>query len=131
MKVLSFLGAVGMGIFVASWLARSQRKGVAGQGTRSASDVSGRSVGPSNRGASNRRASNRGAANKGAANRGALNINEASEQEMMRVLGLDAETAERIVEHRPYPSRIDLLGRMVVPNDVYETIKDKIVYRAS
>ena len=48
----------------------------------------------------------------------------------MALLGLDAETADRIVEHRPYPSRIDLLGRMVVPNEVYEMIKDKIVYRA-
>jgi hypothetical protein len=38
--------------------------------------------------------------------------------------------ADRIVEHRPYPSRLDLLGRMVVPNDVYLAIKDKIVYRA-
>ena len=49
----------------------------------------------------------------------------------MSVLGLDSETAERIVEHRPYPSRIDLLGRMVVPNDVYETIKGRIAYKAS
>jgi DNA uptake protein ComE-like DNA-binding protein len=101
MKLLSFLGAVGVGIFAASWLARLQRRGIAVRGTRAAWS------GP------------------------ALNINEASQQEIMSVLGLDAETAERIVEHRPYPSRIDLLGRMVVPNDVYETIKDRIVYKAS
>lgn len=48
----------------------------------------------------------------------------------MRVLGLDSETAERIVEHRPYPSKLDLLGRMVVPEDVYLAIKDRIVYKA-
>jgi DNA uptake protein ComE-like DNA-binding protein len=101
MKLLSFLGAIGVGIFAASWMASLQRRGIAVQGTRSWSS------GP------------------------AVNINEASQQEIMRVLGLDAETAERIVEHRPYPSRIDLLGRMVVPNDVYETIKDRIAYKAS
>jgi predicted DNA-binding helix-hairpin-helix protein len=59
-----------------------------------------------------------------------LNINEASQEELMRVLGLDHETAERIVEHRPYPSKLDLLGRMVVREDVYVTIKDRIVYKA-
>lgn len=59
-----------------------------------------------------------------------LNINEASQQELMRVLGLDRETAERIVEHRPYPSKMDLLGRMVVPEEIYRAIKDRIVYKA-
>ncbi len=101
MKLLSFLGAIGVGIFAASWLASLQRRGISVQGTRSRW------------------------------NNPALNINEASQHEIMRVLGLDAETAERIVEHRPYPCRIDLLGRMVIPNDVYVTIKDKIVYRVS
>ncbi len=106
MKLLSFLGAVGIGIFAASWLASSQRRGVATRGERKTFNLSPRIS-------------------------GVLNINEASEREIMRVLGLDAETAERIVEHRPYPSRLDLLGRMVVSNDVYMTIKDKIIYRAS
>jgi DNA uptake protein ComE-like DNA-binding protein len=95
MKVLSFLGAIGVGIFVAAWLASLQGKGQ-------------RPAVPS----------------------GFLNINEASEQDLMRVLGLDAETAERIVEHRPYPSKLDLLGRMVVPEEVYREIKDRIVYKA-
>jgi hypothetical protein len=62
--------------------------------------------------------------------RGLININEASQQELMSLLGLDADTAERIVEHRPYPSKLDLLGRMIVPDDVYVAIKDSIVYMA-
>lgn len=61
---------------------------------------------------------------------GLLNINEASQQELMRVLGLDADIAERIVEHRPYPSKLDLLGRMVVPEEIYRSIKSRIVYKA-
>ncbi len=95
MKVLSILGAVGAGVFAASWLARLQRRGAAGQSWRRL-----------------------------------ININRASQQELMTVLGLDAGTAERIVEHRPYPSKLDLLGRMVVPEDVYVGIKDRIVYKA-
>lgn len=106
MKLLSFLGAMGAGIFAAAWLASLQRRGLAVQGERNTFNLSRRI-------------------------KGVLNINEASQQEIMQVLGLDAETADRIVEHRPYPSRLDLLGRMVVSNDVYLTIKDKIVYRAS
>jgi DNA uptake protein ComE-like DNA-binding protein len=62
--------------------------------------------------------------------KGRLNINEASQQELMHELGLDSETAERIVEHRPYPSKVDLLGRMVVAEEVYRSIKDRIVYKA-
>ena len=60
-----------------------------------------------------------------------ININEASQQELMQSLGVDAELAERIVEHRPYPSKIDLLGRMVVPEEIYNSIKHRISYKAS
>ena len=94
MKVLSFLGAVGLGLFSGAWVVAWHRQ--RGQG------------------------------------RGAIiNINQASQQELMQSLGLEAEVAERIVEYRPYPSKIDLLGRMVVPNEVYNAIKNRISYKAS
>ena len=96
MRVLSFLGAIGAGIFAASWLASRQRRGERFEDRR---------------------------------NR--LNINEASQQDIMKVLGLDAETAERIIEHRPYPSKLDLLGRMVVPEEIYVAIKDRIAYKTA
>jgi DNA uptake protein ComE-like DNA-binding protein len=95
MKFLSLLGAIGAGIFAATWLASLQRRG---------------SI---------------------AAPVGGLNINQASRQEIMNVLGLDADTADRIIEHRPYPTRLDLLGRMVLPDEIYRSIKDRIVYKAS
>jgi DNA uptake protein ComE-like DNA-binding protein len=94
MKVLSFLGAVGFGVFTGAWLAAWQR----------------------------RRGQGRGAV---------ININQASPEELMQLLGLDADTVDRIVEHRPYPTKIDLLGRMVVPEEVYNEIKDRISYKAS
>jgi DNA uptake protein ComE-like DNA-binding protein len=61
----------------------------------------------------------------------ATNINQASAEELMRSLGVDAEMADRIVEHRPYPSKIDLLGRMVVPEEIYNTIKNRISYKTA
>jgi DNA uptake protein ComE-like DNA-binding protein len=94
MKVLSFLGAVGLGVFSGAWIIASRR----------------------------RRAD---------ARKSLININEASQQEIMQALGLEAEFAERIVEHRPYPSKIDLLGRMVIPGEVYNSIKNRISYKAS
>jgi len=99
MKVLSFLGAVGLGIFSGAWIIASRRRRAGGSQSSS--------------------------------NRSVVNINEASQQEIMQALGLDAELAERIVEQRPYPSKIDLLGRMVVPEEIYNSIKHRISYKAS
>jgi hypothetical protein len=93
MKLLSFLGAVGVGMFGAAWLA-------AWRGRRG-----------------------RGGA--------VININKASVEELVQSLGLDAQTADRIVEHRPYPSKIDLLGRMVVPDEIYNRIKNRISYKTA
>ena len=88
MKVLSFLGAVGFGVFAGVWLVELRHKRIAAMQP--------------------------------------LNINEASEDELVRRLGLSSEMAERIVEHRPYPTKIDLLGRLIVPQELYESIKNRI-----
>lgn len=94
MKVLAFLGAVGVGIFSGAWIIALRRR------------------------------------HSGVTNP-VVNINEASQQEIMQALGLDAAMAERIMEQRPYPSKIDLLGRMVVPVAVYDSIRGRISCRAS
>lgn len=93
MKVLTWLGGLGLGIFTGAWLFRYRQS---------------KSVGEE-----------------------FLNINEATQEEMVVILGLDSAVAERIVEHRPYPSKIDLLGRMVVPEDIYNSIRHRITHRAS
>jgi DNA uptake protein ComE-like DNA-binding protein len=98
MKVLSFLGAVGLGIFSGAWILAARRRETARESR---------------------------------VNEPTININQASQQELMQSLGLDADVAERIVEHRPYPSKIDLLGRMVVPEEIYQSIKHRISYKAS
>ena len=88
MKVLSFLGAVGFGLFTGVWLVELRHKRIVAMQP--------------------------------------LNINEASENELIRRLGLAPEIAERIIEHRPYPTKIDLLGRMVMPQELYDSIKHRI-----
>lgn len=109
MKVLSFLGAVGLGVFAGSWLIPLK--------TRKTGHI------PRFRTTRIRRSTR-------SARAPVLNINQASRQELVSVLGLDSETADRIVEHRPYPSKIDLLGRMIIPEEVYVAIKDRIAYKA-
>jgi DNA uptake protein ComE-like DNA-binding protein len=93
MKVLSFLGAVGLGIFSGAWIIALARRS--------------------------------------ATHKSLININEASQEDIMQMLGLDSSIAEQIIEHRPYPSKLDLLGRMVVTADLYDSIKNNIVCRAS
>ncbi|HZQ24241.1 MAG TPA: hypothetical protein VFA89_15740 [Terriglobales bacterium] len=44
----------------------------------------------------------------------------------LRQLGLGDENIDRVIENRPYRNKLDLVSRMIVPEEVYETIKDKI-----
>ena len=60
---------------------------------------------------------------------GLLDLNSASQQELQRLQGIGPELAEKIVENRPYLTRIDLVGRMVIPDLVYEEIKERITVR--
>ncbi|MGC2695624.1 MAG: hypothetical protein WA738_07520 [Candidatus Angelobacter sp.] len=94
MKVLSFLGAVGIGVFSGAWIIALRRRRVQDRGPL-------------------------------------VNINQASQDEMIQYLGIDADAAERIMEQRPYPSKIDLLGRMVISGEIYNSIKNRISYKAS
>ena len=54
-----------------------------------------------------------------------LDLNNGS-AESFAILGLPSEACERIVENRPYRHKLELLERFVVPQDVYDSIKDRI-----
>lgn len=54
-----------------------------------------------------------------------IDLNTASTDELMS-LGVDREVAERIVENRPYRSRLDLVSRMVVVGNEYNRIKHQV-----
>ena len=54
-----------------------------------------------------------------------IDLNECSMSDF-RKLGLDDLTAERIFENRPYRSKLELVSRVMLPNDVYATIKNRV-----
>jgi DNA uptake protein ComE-like DNA-binding protein len=60
---------------------------------------------------------------------GLLDLNSASQQELEGLQGIDPALAEKIIENRPYLTKIDLVGRMVVPDLIYEDIKQHIAVR--
>jgi DNA uptake protein ComE-like DNA-binding protein len=56
-----------------------------------------------------------------------VDINRASTSELMKVPGMTSSWAGRIVRYRPYHAKTDLLQRGVVPDAVYDRIKDYVI----
>jgi len=56
-----------------------------------------------------------------------LDINHASVDQLLKVPGMTASWAGRIVRFRPYRTRQDLVDRGVLPSDVYDRIKDYVI----
>jgi len=54
-----------------------------------------------------------------------IDLNQCSMSDF-RKLGLDEHTAERICENRPYRTKLELVSRLMLPSDVYGTIKDRV-----
>jgi DNA uptake protein ComE-like DNA-binding protein len=54
-----------------------------------------------------------------------LDLNTAETADLA-ALRLGQESLDRLIENRPYRSKLDLLSRMVVSQAEYSTIKDKI-----
>ena len=55
-----------------------------------------------------------------------LDLNSVSNLRLARLPGLSADLIERIVENRPYLTKIDLVGRRIIPDEAYERIKHSI-----
>jgi DNA uptake protein ComE-like DNA-binding protein len=53
---------------------------------------------------------------------GSLDLNSCSAEELAALPGMLADSAERILEHRPYRNKLDLLSQMVIPEAVYVQI---------
>jgi competence protein ComEA len=58
-----------------------------------------------------------------------VDINTASEAELDTLPGVGKARAEAIIKNRPYKGKDDLVGRHVIPQNVYNGIKDKVVAR--
>jgi competence protein ComEA len=60
---------------------------------------------------------------------GLLDINSASADELDKLPGIGSARAKAIIDNRPYRAKSDLAQRKVVPQNVYDQIKDRIVAR--
>ena len=56
-----------------------------------------------------------------------VDINHATMSELLKIPGITQTWAGRIVHYRPYHSKADLLQRGVVPDAVYDRIKDYVI----
>jgi DNA uptake protein ComE-like DNA-binding protein len=57
----------------------------------------------------------------------AVDINRATVGELMKVPGMTQSWAARIVRFRPYRTKLDLLEQGVVPQGVYQRIRDGVI----
>ena len=60
-----------------------------------------------------------------------IDINSASKEELDALPGIGAVRAEAIIKGRPYKGKDELHRKKIVPMNVYEGIKDRIVARQS
>jgi competence protein ComEA len=56
-----------------------------------------------------------------------MDINSASEKELATLKGIGDVRAAAIVKHRPYKGKDDLVKKKIVPQKVYDEIKDEII----
>ena len=58
-----------------------------------------------------------------------VDINSASAEELDKLPGVGAARAKAIIANRPYGGKDDLNNRKIIPPNVYNQIKDKIIAR--
>jgi DNA uptake protein ComE-like DNA-binding protein len=56
-----------------------------------------------------------------------VDLNRATVAELLKVPGMTAAWAERIVRFRPYRTKLDLVNEGVVTPEVYQRIRDAVV----
>ncbi len=56
-----------------------------------------------------------------------IDINSASKAELMTLAGIGDARADAIIKGRPYKGKDDLVQKKIVPDAVYQGIKDKII----
>ena len=60
---------------------------------------------------------------------GLLNVNLASKNNIEALNGVGPTWADAIVKGRPYKGKDEILNKRIIPENVYNEIKDKIVVR--
>jgi competence protein ComEA len=60
---------------------------------------------------------------------GLVDINSASAEELDKLPGVGPARAKAIIANRPYNGKDDLTQRKIIPANIYNQIKDKIIAR--
>ena len=60
---------------------------------------------------------------------GLVDINSASAEALDKLAGVGPARGKAIISHRPYNGKDDLVQRKIIPQNVYDQIKDKIIAR--
>ena len=56
-----------------------------------------------------------------------LDINTASREDLVKLKGIGDARADAIIKGRPYKAKNELVDKKIVPENVYNDIKDKII----
>ena len=56
-----------------------------------------------------------------------LDINSASEDDLKQLPGIGEALSKKIVEHRPYKSKYELVSKKIIPNSPYSKIRELII----
>ena len=56
-----------------------------------------------------------------------LDINSASKEQLDALPGIGTARADAIIKGRPYKGKDDLVNKKIIPKNVYDGIKDKII----
>jgi len=56
-----------------------------------------------------------------------VDLNTASQQELSELAGIGEARAKAIIKGRPYKGKDELVERKIIPQSVYDKIKDKVI----
>jgi DNA uptake protein ComE-like DNA-binding protein len=56
-----------------------------------------------------------------------IDINSATKEQLDALPGIGAARAAAIIKGRPYKGKDDLVNKKIIPQNVYDGIKDKII----